>query len=95
VLAVEIARSLPETSRTPPTMVSSAPDTWRSLVAEVSAWVLASLPVVGTVGFSLLDPGVARVLLTTPAGWACLVVGGAMELTGVAVIRRLVGAVAP
>jgi tight adherence protein B len=71
-------------------------DEIRSLTAQarLSAWVLASLPVAGTVGFSLLDPGVARVLLTTPAGWACLVVGGAMELTGVAVIRRLVGGVA-
>lgn len=72
-------------------------DEIRSLTAQarLSAWVLAALPVVGSAGFSLLDPGVARVLLTTPAGWTCLLVGGALELAGVAVVRRLVAAVAP
>lgn len=72
-------------------------DELRSLTAQarLSAWVLAALPVVGTVGFSLLDPGVARVLVATPAGWVCLLVGGALELGGVVVVRRLVATVAP
>jgi tight adherence protein B len=72
-------------------------DELRALTAQVrlSAWVLAALPLVGVVGFSVLDPGVARVLLTTPAGWACLLVGGAMEAGGVLVVRRLVATVAP
>ena len=72
-------------------------DELRSLTAQarLSAWVLAALPVVGTLGFSLLDPGVARVLLTTPAGWVCLVVGGALEGAGIVVVRRLVATVAP
>ena len=72
-------------------------DELRSLTAQarLSAWVLAALPVVGTLGFSLLDPGVARVLLTTPAGWVCLAVGGALESGGVVVVRRLVATVAP
>ncbi|MFM7064236.1 MAG: type II secretion system F family protein, partial [Actinomycetes bacterium] len=69
----------------------------RSLTAQarLSAGVLAALPLVGTAGFSLLDPGVARLLLTTPAGWCCLVVGGALEVAGVAVARRLVATVGP
>ena len=72
-------------------------DELRSLTAQarLSAWVLAALPVVGTLGFSLLDPGVARVLLVTRAGWACVLVGGALELAGVVVVRRLVATVAP
>lgn len=71
-------------------------DELRSLTAQarLSAWVLVALPLVGTFGFSLLDPGVARVLLTTPAGWVCLLVGGALELGGVLVVRRLVATVA-
>ncbi len=63
--------------------------------ARLSAGVLAALPLVGTVGFSLLDPGVARVLLLTPAGWCCLLVGGLLEAAGVVVVRRLVATVAP
>jgi hypothetical protein len=44
VLAVAIERSLPDTSRTPLTMVSSAPlATWRSLVAEASSLVAGSI----------------------------------------------------
>lgn len=72
-------------------------DELRSLTAQarLSAWVLAALPIVGVLGFSLLDPGVARVLLATPPGWACLLVGGAMEAGGVLVVRRLVATVAP
>lgn len=72
-------------------------DELRSLTAQarLSAGVLAALPLVGTLGFSLLDPGVARVLLTTPAGWACLLVGGVLEAGGVVAVRRLVATVAP
>ena len=72
-------------------------DELRSLTAQVrlSAWVLAALPVVGAAGFSLLDPGVVRVLLATRAGWACLVVGAVLETGGVVVVRRLVASVAP
>ena len=56
-------------------------DEVRALTAQarLSAGVLVALPVVGTVGFSFLDPAVGRVLLLTPSGWACLVVGGALE----------------
>lgn len=72
-------------------------DELRSLTAQarLSAWVLAALPVVGTVGFSLLDPGVLRVLLTTRAGGACLFTGAVLEAAGVVVVRRLVASVAP
>jgi len=70
-------------------------DELRALTAQarLSAGVLAALPVVGTAGFSLLDPGVARILLLTPAGWCCLVVGGVLEVAGVVVVRRLVARV--
>ena len=42
VLADEIDRSRPETSRTPLTMVSSELLTWVNLLAEASTWIEAS-----------------------------------------------------
>jgi tight adherence protein B len=61
--------------------------------ARLSAVVLAALPIVGAIGFSVLDPQVGRLLLTTPAGWACLVIGGCLDLAGLLVVRRMVGSV--
>ena len=61
--------------------------------ARLSAVVLAALPIVGAIGFSVLDPQVGRLLLTTPAGWACLVIGGCLDLAGLLIVRRMVGSV--
>jgi len=58
--------------------------------ARSSAAVLVALPVVGAAGFALLDPGVGRTLLGTPLGWACLVVGGALDAAGALALRHLV-----
>jgi tight adherence protein B len=58
--------------------------------ARTSAAVLVSLPVLGALGFSLLDPAVARTLLATPTGVTCLVVGLALEGTGAWVLSRMV-----
>lgn len=58
--------------------------------ARTSAGVLLALPVLGALGFSLLDPRVGRTLLTTPAGLACLAVGSALEAAGAWVLSRMV-----
>jgi len=58
--------------------------------ARASAGVLAALPVLGALGFSLLDLRVGRTLLTTPAGLLCLVVGASMEAAGAWVLSRMV-----
>jgi tight adherence protein B len=58
--------------------------------ARTSAGVLVALPILGAAGFSLLDPRVARTLLTTPAGLACLVTGTALEAAGAWVLSRMV-----
>ena len=58
--------------------------------ARTSAGVLVALPVLGAVGFSLLDPRVARTLVTTPVGIACLVAGTALEAAGAWVLSRMV-----
>jgi Flp pilus assembly protein TadB len=44
--------------------------------------------------FAAADPEVARVLFTTPAGWACLVVGLGLDAAGLAASSWLVRAVA-
>ena len=61
--------------------------------ARSSAAVLVALPVVGAVGFSLVEPAVATMLLTTRAGWLCLVVGVGLDLAGATVIIRMVRSV--
>lgn len=67
-------------------------DEARSLAtqARTSAAVLAALPVLGAACFALLDPSVARTLLATPAGWVCLLAGGALDALGALVMRRMV-----
>ena len=60
-----------------------------STQARTSGTVLVALPVIGAVSFSVLDPGVAQLLLTTPLGWACLAVGVSLDLAGLASIRLL------
>src|SRR5690606_16715800 len=47
--------------------------------ARTSAGVLVALPVLGAAGFSILDPRVARTLVGTGAGRACLVLGVALD----------------
>ncbi|HTO00248.1 MAG TPA: type II secretion system F family protein [Microthrixaceae bacterium] len=58
--------------------------------ARTSAYVLAVLPALGAAGFSVLDPQVADVLFTSPAGLACLLVGVTLNLLGAWCLKRLV-----
>lgn len=58
--------------------------------ARSSATVLVALPVLGAVGFSMLEPAVATTLLTTVPGWCCLVVGGSLDALGAWVLSRMV-----
>lgn len=58
--------------------------------ARAAVAVLGFLPVVGAAIFSLLDPRVAGVLLGSPVGWTCLVVGALLDGAGIAVSSRLV-----
>lgn len=58
--------------------------------ARTSAAVLVALPLVGCVGFSLLDPEVARTLFATPSGWTCLVLGVSLDALGAWVLARMV-----
>jgi tight adherence protein B len=60
--------------------------------ARSSAWVLAALPPLGAVCFSLLDPAVAVTLIGTPLGWCCLVVGCLLDGAGAWVMRAQVRA---
>ncbi|MFM7069829.1 MAG: type II secretion system F family protein [Actinomycetes bacterium] len=63
--------------------------------ARLSATVLMSLPLVGVLGFTVVDRRVGGVLVGTPAGWSCLALGGVLEAAGVLVVRRLVRSVSP
>jgi tight adherence protein B len=60
--------------------------------ARASAVLLVALPPVGAGLFAVVDRSVAQVLLGTPAGWACLAVGTALDLVGgvvsVGMVRR-------
>jgi len=60
--------------------------------ARASAMVLVSLPVIGALGFSLLDPSVATTLFTTRPGWICLVLGLLLDAAGAWVLMRIVHA---
>ena len=62
--------------------------------ARSSAAVLVALPVLGAVGFSMVEPAVAAMLFTTRAGWLCVVVGVGLDVAGARVISRLVRSVA-
>ena len=67
-------------------------DEARSLTsqARTSAAALVALPPFGAACFAVLDPAVATLLFTTPIGWACIVVGVALDLTGAWVLHRMV-----
>jgi tight adherence protein B len=67
-------------------------DEARSLTsqARTSAAVLVALPPFGAACFAVLDPAVAALLLTTPIGWVCIVVGVALDLAGAWVLHRMV-----
>ena len=62
-----------------------------SVQARLSALVLTVAPVVFAALLTSLDPASARFLLGTPAGWACVVAGGALDLAGALWMARLVG----
>ncbi|CAN5401175.1 hypothetical protein BH10ACT6_BH10ACT6_15470 [soil metagenome] len=52
--------------------------------------IVLALPAVGLLFGALLGFDAPRILATTPAGWGCLVVGGALIVGGVRWNRRLV-----
>lgn len=58
--------------------------------AQLSARVLSALPGVVVLWAVATDPDLARVLLRTPAGLVCLLVGGALNLAGWWWMRRIV-----
>lgn len=57
---------------------------------RTTAWLLAALPVVGIAMAAGFGAAPGRVLLRTPAGLACLVVGIVLDVLGVLWSRRLV-----
>ncbi|MEU8915977.1 type II secretion system F family protein [Streptomyces nigrescens] len=59
---------------------------------RATALMLALLPAAGLLMGSALGADPLRVLLHTPAGWGCLVVGGLLEWGGVAWTARIVAA---
>lgn len=61
-----------------------------SVQARLSAGVLSAAPVAFTFLLATVDPGSARFLLRTPAGWACIVVGVALDGLGGWWMHRLV-----
>lgn len=62
--------------------------------AVLSARVLVIVPL-GIAAWSVVtEPDLAQLLLRTPAGWACLAVGGALDLAGWWWMRRIVEAAA-
>jgi tight adherence protein B len=58
--------------------------------ARSSATVLVLLPPLGAVAFSVLDPAVARTLLGSVPGLACVIVGLSLDLCGALVLQRLI-----
>ena len=61
-----------------------------SVQARLSAGVLSAAPIAFTFLLATVDPGSARFLLRTPAGWACIVVGIALDALGGWWMHRLV-----
>nr|WP_078969576.1 type II secretion system F family protein [Streptomyces natalensis] len=57
---------------------------------RATALMLALLPVAGLAMGGALGADPLRVLLHTPAGWGCLVIGGLLEWAGVAWTARIV-----
>lgn len=57
---------------------------------RTTAWLLAGLPVVGVAMAAGFGASPVRVLLRTPAGLACLVLGTVLDLLGVLWTRQLV-----
>ncbi|MET9291649.1 type II secretion system F family protein [Streptomyces sp. NPDC003077] len=62
---------------------------------RATALMLALLPVGGLLLGSALGADPLRILLHTPAGWACLVVGGLLEAAGLAWTARIVAGALP
>lgn len=61
-----------------------------SVQARLSALLLTVAPVVFAALLTTLDPGSARFLLGTPAGWACIAAGTLLDLGGALWMARLV-----
>ncbi|HEU4841967.1 MAG TPA: type II secretion system F family protein [Ilumatobacteraceae bacterium] len=61
-----------------------------SAQARLSAQVLTAVPI-GVVALLVVTEPSIRTTLTTPAGAACLAVGGALDLAGWAWMRRMIG----
>lgn len=59
--------------------------------ARASAAVLVVAPLVFAVLAAVADPRVARVLLGSPLGWACLAAGASLDALGALWMSRLVG----
>ncbi|MFH8571693.1 type II secretion system F family protein [Streptomyces sp. NPDC017993] len=62
---------------------------------RATALMLALLPVCGLLMGSALGADPLRVLLHTPVGWGCLVIGGLLEWVGVAWTARIVADAMP
>ncbi|XLE12033.1 type II secretion system F family protein [Streptomyces sp. Pv4-95] len=62
---------------------------------RATALMLALLPVCGLLMGTALDADPLRVLLHTPVGWGCLVIGGLLEWGGVAWTGRIVADAMP
>lgn len=58
--------------------------------ARASAGVLAVAPLLFTALVATIEPGAAAVLITTPLGGACLLLGLGLEALGAAWMRRIV-----
>jgi tight adherence protein B len=61
--------------------------------ARMSALVVAVAPPAFTAVAAITDPGVARFLLATPWGWACMVAGIAADAVGLVWMRAIVARV--
>ncbi len=62
---------------------------------RATARVVLALPAVGLLLGALMSFGTLGVLFTTPVGWACLAVGGALVAAAQAWTRRLVASAEP
>jgi tight adherence protein B len=60
-----------------------------SAQARASAWVMAATPVAFAVVSAALDPRVARMLLGSLPGWACLAGGIALDVVAAAWMGRI------
>ena len=61
--------------------------------ARASAAMLVVAPVVFAVAMAIADDGVRQVLVSTPVGWACLLIGASLDLFGGWWMRKIIGAV--